>query len=86
MNKNKAIVPFASEDQFIELWSLRRFTLASFSGLIINHSAIITNGNITNAVGKPTLNQVKKSISRAETASPFGGDPTAVPFPPMLAE
>ena len=46
----------------------------------------MTNGNITNAVGKPILNQVKKSISKAETAIPFGGDPTAVPFPPILAE
>ena len=60
-------------------------TIAFFSGRMTTHIANMTRGNIIMADGKPTLNQVKKSISNAETAIPFGGDPTAVANPPIFA-
>ena len=81
---NKTTVPLAlgvhSKSTFSTL-----FNAILLSGLIIIHKEKITNGNNINIVGNPTANHSKKSMSRADTAIPFGGEPTIVPLPPIFA-
>ena len=81
---NKTTVPLAlgvhSKSTFSTL-----FYAILLSGLIITHKEKITNGNNINIVGNPTANHSKKSMSRADTAIPFGGEPTIVPLPPIFA-
>ena len=62
--------------------AIRRFS----RGRSNSHSSSNISGSMTSTAGRPMRNQLAKSSPVIAAAIAFGGLPTSVPIPPILAE